>query len=75
MAFKLQVVCLLLVASVGVISAKATPWSMRSAALACSESDDIVGCAKDQFLSFIDNTVQRDSIKVRKRNLSWIAVN
>lgn len=65
MAFKLQVVCFLLVASAGFISAKATPWSMRSAAMACSESDDIVTCTKDQFLSFIDNMFQRDSFKVR----------
>lgn len=66
MAFKLQVVCLLLVASAGFISAKATPWSMRSAASACSESDDIVSCTKDQFLSFIDDVFQRDSFKVRR---------
>ena len=65
MAFKLQVVCFLLVASVGFISAKATPFSMRQAAAACSESDDLIGCTKDQFLSFIDNLFQRDSFKVR----------
>lgn len=69
MAFKLQVVCLLLVASVGFSAAKATPWSMRSAASACSESNDMVGCAKDQFMSFIDSLFQRDSFKVRSKHL------
>lgn len=64
MAFKLQLVCFLMIASAGFISAKATPWSMRSAAVACSESEDMVGCAKDQFLSFIDTMFQRDSFKV-----------
>lgn len=66
MAFKLQVVCFLLVASsVNLISAKATPWSMRSAAVLCSESDDIVSCTRNQFLSFIDDISQQDSFKVR----------
>lgn len=71
MAFKLQPVCVVVVVvlalSVGSSSAKSAA-SMR--AIDCSASDDLIGCTKQQFVSFLDSVFQKDSFKVQSQTQS-----